>query len=563
MALDLISGIGGTLEESQVKSNSNAAVIGVAKQGILNAEAEAAAAQEVTQGARGLALSVQEVNEELNRYAADLSNRVKTNTEQVNQNVAELRNDLQRKYDVYTDVVRRDIDNSFFSNPIAKVRDFFVKRDLVNDMNTLAEAANAGQSQINTEYQQAAQELRDRRQQVAATKFTVLERKQIELQTKAKQDEINAQKNATQINYAGMAIDKQQFVIPRAGSGDEEYDKLLSNPVLQTIYRASNNGSMAGWNKDFAVTAATKFDQANPREKQIWADTAMRTNINTQLTQNPGESDQEYGRRWLDSAVSHMADFGGADALGLMASTGSSTYNNLLRRADGATWQFLNSQIPEGLEPKEAEARRKEVIQQFQNMRPAEKLRFVGAQINQDVDNFARQQINTPVNFASLPILAADMNLDPNIRAYLASDEIKQAVELPAVVTGKPALDTPLDLIDKLTSIKLSTGKTITPSKAAEIVTELLSRGYMANYLQSGDMAEDLVTIQAIAPDVQMRVKANITYKNKAFNITDPQDLLALKTRAAYPTTSYTGNAALTSGVLQGGDFQRNFTPEE
>lgn len=568
MALDLISVIGGTTDETAVKQRNNAAVIGVAQQAISNAEQQATAQSTVASGATDLALALQEANAQLTSFAAQATKDVNAKTAGIQQNVGVLREMLEDKYTQYVETVARDVDLSFWQNPIAKVRTHFQKRDLESDMTQLTQAANAGVAQINTEYMQAARQIADNRAIVAATKFNALERQQVAVQSMAQKAQIEAAKQNAQLQAAGIAIDKQQFVVPRAGSADTEYDKLLENPVLRSLYRASNNGSMAGWNKDFAVIAATKFERMKPEQQQVWADVAMRTGINAQLQPNPGEPDAEFGRRWLNTASTHIAQFAGPEALPILAEMGSSAYNGLLRTANDLAWRHLSSNIPEGLEPKETTRQVQAAQQQLQNMRPAEKLRFVGLSINADMNNRNSQQNDVPLAAAAVPILAADLNLDANVREFLGSEAVRQSLELPNVVTGKKNLDTTLDLLDKLQTVTLSTGKTITVGQAAEIVAKLFRNAYVSDYEQNGDFAEELSLIKPIAPDVQLEPTAYVTYKGNKFNILDTTDILALRTRTTVdgtrvvgPTMGITGGFGVpqSTTTLRAADM----TPEE
>lgn len=531
---DLLSNIPRSVDPSTVVMAQNKGNVALARQ--TEAELDTVSQEKQALLDRKAAMSREE--EQVNQV---FSSFVSNTTEKIRQEVSGTQQvlDLQQKAfdDVFAQLAETTRDGqeySFFTNPIATIRNKVKQSALRDQLSDIVTSINAGTAHIDRAYSEGAQELRDFKATAVNLSMAELQHKQNKLTEEAQRLGIEQETRAGKLAAAEKAIIRQGTVADRGGdTQDKEYVNSL---LFRTKYRLANNGSDLGYDAAQAKLQAQSFAASSPEEQKAWTDVAVRLSTMPELERRDGETDKQFADRKLSRDIAVVSSTVGAGAADLMAKAGTTAFNDLFSFADDATKQLVFEPVTQAknnrggpLDPAELKVRQQQALSQYQSATTGDKLAFAQQAMEADLTQRAANSSNPPLTFKNADAVIATTNVDPNVVAFFQTEEAKQAIELPLRKTFKMNSDVALNLLDAMEGLTSSSGKPLDDGQKAEVVSKYMKQMYLGDYSATSDNGKALDQLYTLKPNLSLRFAVPVKIDGKEYNLTDPNDILNLK----------------------------------
>lgn len=532
---DLLSNIPQSVDPSTVVMAQNKGNVALARQ--TEAELDTVSQEKQALLDRKAAMSREE--EQVNQV---FSSFVSNTTEKIRQEVSGTQQvlDLQQKAfdDVFAQLAETTRDGqeySFFTNPIATIRNKVKQSALRDQLSDIVTSINAGTAHIDRAYSEGAQELRDFKATAVNLSMAELQHKQNKLTEEAQRLGIEQETRAGKLAAAEKAINRQGTVAGRGG--EDAQDKEYVNSILfRTKYRLANNGSDLGYDAAQAKLQAQSFAASSPEEQKAWTDVAVRLSTMPELERRDGETDKQFADRKLARDIAVVSSTVGAGAADLMAKAGTTAFNDLFSFADDATKQMVFEPVTQAknnrggpLDPAELKVRQQQALSQYQSATTGDKLAFAQQAMEADLTQRAANSSNPPLTFKNADAVMATTNVDPNVVAFFQTGEAKQAIELPLRKTFKMNSDVALNLLDAMEGLTSSSGKLLDDGQKAEVVSKYMKQMYLGDYSATSDNGKALDQLYTLKPNLSLRFAVPVKIDGKEYNLTDPNDILNLK----------------------------------
>lgn len=451
---------------------------------------------------------------------------------------------------------------SFFTNPIATIRNKVKQSALTDQLSDIVTSINAGTAHIDRAYSEGAQELRDFRATATNLSMADLQAKQNELTLEAQRLGIEQETRVGKLAAADKALNRQRGI---QGQGGDETDKAYVNSLLfRTKYRIANNGTDLGYDAAQAKLQAQSFAASSPEEQKAWTDVAVRLSTMPPLERRDGETDKQFADRNLSRDIAVVSSTVGAGAADLMAKAGTTAFNDLFGFADAATKQTVFAPVMEAknnrggaLDPAETKTRQAAAMQQYQSATTGDKLTFAQQAIEQDLTQRAANSSNPPLTFLGADSVMATTNVDANVVEFFKSDAAKQAIELPVRKTFKMNSDVALNLFDAMEGLTTTSGKELKDNEKAEVVAKYMKQMYLGDYSLSSDNGKAMDQLFALKPGLSMRFQIPVSFdgKDKKYNLADPNDILNLRVAIEKKATTERQQQAIRESAMQSRPF--------
>ncbi len=550
MATDLLSFIPRSLDENVVKNAQNQGIKESAAQGSATVDTELANKLEQTkavaeiQSQQDLAqiMLATRINEEQGRLTTEIDG-----TRQV---LNAQGNEYEKQLAEYMKLTQDAKGYSFFTNPIATIRNQVKLQQKKQQLNDMVDGLDAGAQHIDNEYALSAQRVQDFKSTVLNVNQANLNLKAHEVATQAQEADLKVAAEKQKIDIKTKAIQQQQFVTPdRQLQAENRLDKsLLENETYKTMYVLANNGSEDGWSPAAAKVQAQLYQTLPANKQEALGRTTNKRMLMPGLVQEDGETKTAFAERKMQNIIATAGAYDAAEVAELAAGMGTTKLNPLFKLgADNATTQIMATAeddyakelgtTVELMTPAQRQMSYKLAKAKIDTIPAAKKVEGAAAVIQNDLTNRASMGTTAipPFDQAGAAELMASANVAPEAAAWFASDTAKQSISHWINKTGKQAPDVALNIMDGLQEVKLSNGKQMSDADRARVAATYVREMFKKDYLANGDHGESFAALSQISPGSDLKFQANIKLpqygSDKVFDLTNPEDLLNLQSR--------------------------------
>lgn len=439
----------------------------------------------------------------------------------------------------YSETARNLAEVSFFSNPVAFIRNKVKAAGQQNDLVNLVNAMNTAKVHQGEVYREANQKIRDYEAEVRNLSFAEHQTRRNELAQLQETMKIESTAKSGILAAADKALFRQQGIKdndPEAAR-DKEY---LNSILFRKMYSISRNGDDSDYSLEQAKLQQQIFATLSGEEQRALTLGVSRLETLPGLPRLPEETDSQYNQRKLDRDIMALSSTVGTAAVELVSKLGSSSYNQLTTAADKAARDAVMAGIsttirsPTGVMlPKDSatlKAEQQQALAFYENQSFGDKLDTLKSAMATQLTERARSSTNPPLDFAGASALMTSTNVDPNVVAAFESDAVKQAIMLPEKVTFKPTADIALNLLDVMRNVQLSNGKQMTDAQAAEVVAKYMKASFLADYEMNTSEGTIFKELSRLEPGSTLgfAIPVDISGKKDAANLADPASILNL-----------------------------------
>lgn len=459
---------------------------------------------------------------------------------------------------------------SFFSHPVATIRNHVTMGQQKDQLNTIVDAMNAGRAHIDSAYADHAQKIND-------YKSTVVNLTQAELLAKA--HEVEAGYNASKIvndaeeakrKMATIASEKQQSLenpYDRARAAKEK--DLMDSEILKFMWKGYNNFAEVPFTTAAAETMGQIRATGSQEDANVWSNATARNMTALQIQRKDGETPEAYQARKARVAIANAGETDGPQMMKLISGATTTEFNPLFKLEDAAVqakfgvvdfeqWAIDNN-VPGGVagmnsvqQKTAVQDQRKKMLELTSQQRAA----MAGESIAQDMTTRASYNTSPPIKFAQAATMMAAKQVTPEVVNYFASDAARLALENGPVITGNPKTDVALNLMESMKQIQGPKGKPLTDGERALIVATYLDTAYKADYALNGDHGAAYQGFHQLHPRDSIPFQVNIEHRNASgkpqrFNLADPVDIQNLVQRQEQTRTQRITNEKADKRILQ------------
>ena len=533
----------GSTDEVTVKTSQNVGEVANARQGIANNQAELRIKQTALK--EGAALTAQQdlaqisLAQEINKQQAALTLEVSGTRNVLEAQEAAFREKLAE----HTKLTQDTKGYSFFTHPIATIRNQVKLSNSKHQLNDMTGALNAGYAHIDQEYAEAAQKVQDFRSTVLNVNQANLNMKSHELQNKTASAELEVAAAEEQRKLSLYALEKQQYKTDDAYS---KRDKELSDSMIPAaIHMLANNGSMDGYTLPMAKVWMENYDSLTPDKKNALTRVTGKLALLPPLTQNDGESKQDFNTRNVQRLIQVAGKYDGPEVAEIAASLGTTVFNPLYKLGGDSVTENLMANAEAdyaaalgktALTPAESQQAYRAAKAKAQSISAKDKINSAAQTISNDLTNRASSAMAAipPFDYAGSAELMASSNISPAAASWFAGDSARMAIDHYVVQTGRQGPDIALNIMEGLKEVTLPNGKPMSAADRAKVSSEYVRQMFNKDYLAHGDHGTAYSGLKQVAPDSELKFQALIKlpqYRAEPFDITNAEDLLNLQTR--------------------------------
>ena len=537
--LDLIGT--GSLNEATVKARQNKVEVVAAK--ALASNTDAKAQTDVAQVDANSALQ-----KEADLAQVALSTVISNQTLELEREVKGTRGTLdafrathERVLGEYEKVLSDSKGFSFFTNPIATIRNHVVMTQQKQQLNALTQAMDSSNAHIDDAYAMAAQKIN-------AYKATVLNKTQAELNLKA--NEMRAGYTKADIllkaekDKAALAIGanrQQQFKADDAQTKAENANNsaVMENNTNRYRWDVMNNHSGA----PYTLAAAKQMEELRrldtPEDARVWSLAASRSSIAGVEPRRDGETPAQYSARRIAKDISNLGSQDGPAAAAVISKATTTKYNPIITMAETLIaseeipWdaEIAKLKLPVGTQPTQAQVK---MIQE--NHKTAQALlpqrdrivkagNFITREMSED---FSRSNV-IPAAFPGSAELMQNIGASEPVVKFFSSNLARIAIEATPAKTGDSKKDLVLALYQAMEHSKTE-GNLIPANQIPSAIAAYISQAYMSDYGVSGKYASEYAGYTELLPDAAMSPK--ILSKDGKMNYASPIDIANIIARA-------------------------------
>lgn len=438
---------------------------------------------------------------------------------------------------------------SFFTNPIATIRNHVVMSQQKDQLNTLVGAINSGNAHIDDAYARSAQKIND-------YKATVMNVNQAELMAKANEVKFGYERQKVQIDaelkknaLALKASQSQQFKAadPYDKARAAEEKAVMDDQVLRYMWKVQNNYADIPFTPEAGKLMKQTLETSPEAEQGIWTKATARHVTSPAPQREAGETPEQFAQKQLRVDIGRNGDVDGPEFARVVSGATNTVFNPLFKMADAelmATageidWEKEAAAL--GVTGGAAQLKQQQIkiIQQKKNAELAQisqpqRLNLAGNAIARDMTLTATKNTVPPFKFAQATTLVAASGGNQRAIDFFTSDEAKVALEVTPSVTGNTKLDTVLALNEAMRAAR------IPKSDIPTLIAKYIDAAYKADYSINGERANEYQGLQQLMPDAEINFRVDVSHKSaegipQTFNLRDPVDVANMLTRQAKP----------------------------